>query len=206
MRTSGVVLIASAAILLSTACASTPPRVDMSESFRVLGRENDVRIDAQLQTNSFAATSFVSLVYEIENLGRSPIAFAVLEPTVDYLPDSRMITVGIGAEIPRDDALPKMVRIAPGERRAFTAGARLSVGAARVARFAPRYLQVKLHYLDEADPFQPYLDEATVDERLFRTWIDHIAAVVTNALPIRWEGSGRNDLPSASMRYATTMP
>ncbi|MGH9458860.1 MAG: hypothetical protein ACRD2J_14600 [Thermoanaerobaculia bacterium] len=200
MKASGIVPIAAAAILLTTACSTTTPQVDMSESLRVLGREGDVRIDAQLETNEFAPSSLVSLVYEIENLGDETIVFAEVHPAVEYLADQRMITVTIGAEIPREEALPKLRRILPGERRTFTAGARLSVSRATIERLAPRYLQVKLSYLDGAEPFEPYLEAAVprVDEALFRTWVDHIAAVFTNALPIHWRGSDRPAISASS--------
>lgn len=197
--------------LFTGACASTPPAVDMRESMRVLGRENDVRVHAQIFTNDVRPGALVAITYEIENLRPEPIVFAPVPPSVDYLASNRTITVTLGSEIPDGEALPKLIRIAAGEKVGFTTGARISVPPTprSALRNHPRYLQVRLSYLDGAEPFEPWLQaEAArgargMDDGLFRSWIDHVAAVVTNALPIRWSGSLPSEAGAASRSPAS---
>jgi hypothetical protein len=206
---SRVVCLALCATMLSMACASTStPSVDPSESFRVVGRENDVRIDAQLHTRQIGPSSPVSLVYEVRNLSSHPIMFAPIEPTVAYHADSRTITVGLGAEIPVVEALPAMVSLAPGETRSFTAGAALKLAVPNAIRSAhPRFIQVRFNYLRDPAGIEGWIDSSTVasepGEGLFRTWVEHIASVVTNALPIRWGGRDQTGMPAvdASRRF-----
>lgn len=204
-----IVLLACCATILSMACATThTPSVDHSDSFRVVGRENDVRIDAQLHTRQVGPTSPVSIVYQVRNLSSHPIMFAPIEPTVAYHADSRTITVGLGAEIPIVEALPAMVSIAPGESRSFTAGAGLKFAVPDAVRSAhPRFIQVRFNYLRDPAGIEGWIDSSAVasepSEGLFRTWVEHIAAVVTNALPIRWGGRDRAGMPAidASRRF-----
>lgn len=204
MKSFGILLVAAA--LLTTACSSTSTAsVDKSESFRFLGREDDIRIDAQITSGDLGPASNVSLVYEVHNLGSDWIVFAPLDPTVGYESATQTITLGLGAEIPLENALPRLVRIEPGQTRTFTAGAHLSVplaSRAHRAHMQPRYLRVKVHYLDGAEELVPWLEAATAgppdEEKLFRSWVDHIGAVVTNALPIHWgPNSAGSRLPSA---------
>lgn len=196
-----VVILALCATILSMACASTStPSIDRSDSFRVVGRENDVRVDAQLFTRQIGPSSPVSLVYEVKNLSSHPILFAPIEPTVAYHADSRTITVGLGAEIPVAEALPAMISLAPGESRSFTAGAALKLAVPTAFRSAhPRFIQVRLNYLRDLAGIEGWIDSSAAasepSEGLFRTWVEHIAAVVTNALPIRWGGRDQPGMP-----------
>jgi hypothetical protein len=211
MNFSATVSVALAATLLAAACASTPQTVSTlptdasaDKSLRVLGRDNDVRIEARVLTNVIRQAGTVSIAYDVENFRNEPIVFAALDPTVDYEASSRTLTLGLGSEIPVEAAFPRLVLIAPGERKTFTAGARISVPVGSTVRSGPRYLQVRFNYLDGAGPFEPLIASGAVaeadEEGLFRSWIDHIAAVVTNALPIRWGGAARSPMGSASER------
>ncbi|HEY0592161.1 MAG TPA: hypothetical protein VGE86_03735 [Thermoanaerobaculia bacterium] len=210
--------VAFAAALLMAACSTsqssvstTPTDASVDKSFRVLGRDNDVRIEAKVLTNEFRQAANVAITYEIENFRKEAIAFAPLAPTVDYEPGSRTLTVGLGSEIPVEEAFPRLVRILPGERRTFSTGARLTVPPpATSSRFGPRYLQLRFNYLDGTEPFEPMIangGHATGDqEGLFRNWLDHIAAVVTNALPIRWGAGGDGSMASAAERSPVALP
>ena len=198
MKSSGLLPTACAAVLLTVSCASSAPTVDPESSLRVVGTENDVRIDAQILSNSIGPSSLVTFVYEIRNLREDPIIFAEVDPSVEYVPSTATFTVGLGAEIPLDGALTKMTRIESGESRVFKVAARVAIPPA-AARFArPRFLQVRLNYLDFVEPFEPYIEApAAADEILFASWISHMAAIVTNALPIRW---GATPIVSAAER------
>lgn len=202
-----VVILAFCATMMSMACATTStPSIDPSDSFRVVGRENDIRVDAQLHTRQIGPSSPVSLVYQVKNLSSHPIMFAPIEPTVAYHADSRTITVGLGAEIPVVEALPAMISLAPGESRSFTAGAALKLAVPNALR-NPRFIQVRFNYLRDPAGIEGLIDSSVVasepSEGLFRTWVEHIAAVVTNALPIRWGGRDRTGAPAvdASRRF-----
>lgn len=194
--------VALAATLFSVACATnSAPSIDPSNSFRVLGRENDVRIDAQLITRQIGRGSSVSLVYEVTNLSSQAIMFAPIEPTVAYHADSRTITVGLGAEIPAVEALPSMVSLAPGRSRSFTTGAALTFSVPQTLRSAhPRFIQVRFSYLRDPSGIEGWIEPgelaAEASEGLFHTWVDHIAAIVTNALPIRWGERDSRGTPS----------
>lgn len=205
--------VAFAAALLMAACSTsqssvstTPTDSSVDKSFRVLGRDNDVRIEAQVLTNEIRQAALVAITYEIENFRSQPIAFVPLDPTVDYEPGSRTLTVGLGSEIPVEEALPRLVRILPGERKTFSTGARISVPSASTTRFGPRFLQLRLNYLDGTEVFEPLIASGDHDG-LFRSWLDHIAAVVTNALPIRWGGGDRTmAATSAAERMPVALP
>lgn len=209
--------VAFAAALLTAACSTgqssvstTPTDASVDKSFRVLGRDNDVRIEAKVLTNEIRQAATVAITYEIENLRNEAIAFAPLDPTVDYEPGSRTLTVGLGSEIPVEEAFPRLVRILPGERKTFSTGARINVPSASATRFGPRYLQLRFNYLDGTEPFEPLITNgghATDDqEGLFRNWLDHIAAVVTNALPIRWGAGADRAMVSAADRAPVALP
>lgn len=194
------IFVALCAAVFLAACASTStPTVDLDDSFRVLGRENDVRIDAQLFTREIGPSSPVGLVYEVKNFSSEPILFAPIDPSVEYHPDSRTITVGLGAEIPVAEALPAMVAIRPGESRSFTTGAAVTMPVARglTGLEQPRFIQVRVNYLRGTERIDDLVEAETpqLSEGLFRSWVDHIAAVVTNALPIRWGASRRGAAP-----------
>ncbi len=216
MSVSGKFYVALAATLLAAACGSTqssiatsPTDASVDKSLRVLGRDNDVRIEAQVLTNEVRQAGTISIAYEIENFRSEPIAFIPGQPTVDYEPGSRTLTVGLGSEIPAEDVLPRLIRIAPGERMTFTTGAHIAVPGGSTMRSGPRFLQVRLSYLDGTAAIEPLIANrgasATDQEGLFRSWLDHIAAVVTNALPIRW-GPGERTMMSAADRAPARIP
>jgi len=178
--------------LLLASCASSG--VDMEQPERVLGREDNVRIDAQFVAQSYAQGSNVSIVYEIENLRDSSIAFANMSPETSYESETGTFTVTVGSEVPGNQTIPRLVEIKPGERTKFTSGSRLVVPVAREGvRSAPREIRLKLVYLNSVEPFRELIgipevavaDKALAD-RLFPLWIEHSGTVTTNAAPIVW--------------------
>jgi len=196
----------AALFLLSTlfllAC-STSSQVDLKEPKRVLGLENDVRIDAQLSADRMAPNSLVGVTYEIENLRNEPIALADLIPEITYENDSRTITINLGAEVPGNQIVPRLVRISSGEKKSFTTSARMNlVMPATAGPFVayPQLLRLKVNFLGNVQPFEKLIDiperaisDAKLADSMFATWIENNEAVVTNAIPIRWgatEGFG----------------
>lgn len=200
------------AALFLAGCATTT-HVDPKEPKRVLGLENDVRIDAQLSADRMAPNSLVGVTYEIENLRNEPIALADLVPEITYENDSRTITINIGAEVPGNQIVPRLVRISSGEKKSFTTSARMNlVMPASAGPFVsyPQLLRLKVNFLGNVKPFEKLIDipeRAIVDAKLadsmFATWIENNEAVVTNAIPIRWgasEGFGEPPPPESGRR------
>jgi len=80
-------LFAVAVILAVSARAA---HVDMKDPRRALGREDDIRVDAQLVQDSVANNSPLNVTYQIENLTASPIAIADRVASLSYDEDSLM--------------------------------------------------------------------------------------------------------------------
>ena len=177
-------------------CASVD-KVDLTEPKRVLGSENNVRVDAQIFAEKISPNALVRVTYEIENQRPNPIAIADIVPEVDYDGETRMITVSLGSEVPGNELLPRLIKITPGERKAFTTGARMNLflpGSGPLLA-TPRYLQLKVNFLGETQPFQKLIDisekaifDPKLADSLFPTWVENNEAVTTNAIPIQWSG------------------
>jgi len=187
--------VLTAAVVLSASCSSSS-QVDLNESKRFLGRDNDVRVDAQLFTDQIDSASFVRVVYEVENFRPTAIALADANTETDYDPATQTITLNIGCEIPNDAVVPHLTKVESGARKGFTVGAKMNVlvpTAPGPFTNLPRYLRVKLHFLGEVEPFETLLaipDRGVRDpqlaDQLFPVWIESKETVVTNTLPIRW--------------------
>lgn len=161
----------------------------------MLGREENVRVDAQVFSDRLSSSSTVRVIYEIFNERPVPIALAELNPDASYDPETREITVTLGTEVPGNEFLPRLVKIAPGEKKAFTVGVRMPIVQSSFTPLAavPRFLRVKLHFLGEVAPFETLIgipERAIHDRRLadqlFTTWVESTESVVTNAIPIEW--------------------
>jgi hypothetical protein len=178
--------------LLLTSCATRG--VDMGEPERVLGKEDDVRVDAQFVAQSYSQGSNVSILYEIENLRAASIAFANLNPEMSYETETGIFTVTVGSEVPGNQMLPRLIEIKPGERVKLTAGSRLIVPVSREGQFAPpREIRLKLVYLNSVEPFRELIgipevavQNKALADRLFPVWIEHTGTVTTNTAPIIW--------------------
>jgi hypothetical protein len=181
-------------IPLAIGCGSTDLSSAPSE-VRLVGREADVRIDARLSTVDVAPGAKIGIRYEIENLRADPIAVADLIPEVFFDPDTGVITVLLGAEVPGNEFLPRLDVLHSGERRSFSTGANLNVGP--TVRAAPHSLRIRLVYLRDVGPFealvemtQKALHDPTLADALFLPWVDSVQFVQTNQVPIHWQGRG----------------
>jgi hypothetical protein len=192
-------------------CASTA--VNMAEPRRIVGTENSVRVDAQVSTDQVAPGSYIPITYEITNQRETAIAVAELLPETTYDPESHMFTVNIGSEVPGNEMLPRLVSIAPGEKKSFTAMARVIY--VRAPRQVDAQLgseaagfRLKVNFLGDTEPFRELIgikEVAVTDPKLadtlFPLWLDRNEVVYTNAIPMRWAARTR-DFGDASERRA----
>ena len=199
-------LFAVAVILAVSAQAA---HVDMKDPRRSLGREDDIRVDAQLFQDSVANNSPLNVTYQIQNLTSLPIAIADRIASVSYDDDSQTITLSIGAEIP-DANMPHLVVIAPGAKKTLTSGGVFTapVPSSRLAR-VPRFFQVQVNVLRDLTPFRDLIARQSAQTAgsiplpaaLFDKWLDSNDTIECNVIPVRWNaGGGPKDVPTAEQR------
>lgn len=199
-----------ATVLLLAACASTSTTptttpatakkkasaVDQNEPRRVVGTENNVRIDAEVFGDQLAQSITLPIRYDITNNREAAIAIADLIPEVNYDEDARTVTISIGSEVPGEQLLPRLIKIAPGEKKSFSAVARVNLllPTGTPASHIPRQLQLKLNFLDDTAQFERLiamtekgLNDPKLADELFPKWLERNETVYTNALPMRWQ-------------------
>jgi len=190
--TSKTAILALAASTLLTTAAANASGIDMNDPRRALGRENDVRIDAQLVQDTVTPGTAIAVTYQIQNFSASPVAVADKLTDASYDEDARTITIGIGSEVPGDGSLPHLVIVAPGEKKVLrTAVTPVFSAAAMRTSFAasPRYVQMKVTILRNLAPFQPLLQSqsrARLSDDLFNRWIEGSDTIFLNTLPVAW--------------------
>ena len=189
------VAVAALASLL-VGCASSSPTVDMKEPRRVVGTESDVRVDAEVYGDSITSGGSVAVKYAVTNLRSGMIAIADLLPETTYDPETQMVTVEIGTEVPGDQFLPRLILVKPGEKKSFATNARIMFISSQnpLNRSAiPRALRLKVNFLNETQPFVKLIDipeKAVHDPQLaadlFPKWVDRNESVITSSLPMHW--------------------
>jgi hypothetical protein len=176
--------------------AEKPAGVDMKEPRRMVGTENNVRIDAEIYGDSISQGASIAFKYDITNQRSSPILIADLLTQTTYDPDTRTVTIVVGSEIPGEEVLPRLLSIPSGARRSFSTGARINVqvnfGSPWVPK--PQALQIRVNFLGDPAPFLKLIDipERAVHDRqlaaeIFPKWVEGNETVTTNALPMRWQ-------------------
>lgn len=183
-------------VLTLAGCASTT--VNMAESRRIVGTENAVRVDAQVSADHVSPGSHVPITYEITNQRATAIAVAELVPETTYDPDSHMFTVSIGSEVPGNTMLPRLVTIDPGEKKSFSALARVIYvlpprNVNPQVASAPPGFRLKVNFLGDTEPFRELIgikevavSDAKLADELFPLWLERNEVVYTNAIPMRW--------------------
>lgn len=211
MRRPVVLLLPLLALLVVAGCASSAPVVDLNEPRRVLGTENDVRVDAQVWGDRLSQSSSVAFQYEVTNERPTSIAIAELLPNATYDPDTRAVTIDLGSEVPGEEFLPRLIVIGPGEKRSFKAIAHVNIllpqnRASSPMTAYPNALQIKLNFLNDPKPFEQLIgipERAVHDPKLaaelFPKWLERNEVLVTNTLPMRW-GADDSGLPNAAGR------
>lgn len=184
--------------LLFASCASigTNQPVNQTEIRRVVGTENDVRVDGEITGDMLQRSMTLPLKYDITN-GRSvPIAVADIVPNTTYDADTGTVSIEIGTEVPGNMFLPRLIAIAPGEKKTFATVARVNLmiptETVPTAR-KPSAIQLKIHFLGDTQTFSQLIgitekgvyDPKLADE-LFPKWVERNETVFTNTLPMRW--------------------
>lgn len=167
----------------------------MSEPRRIVGTENNVRVDAEFYTDRLGPNVNLPLKYDVTNQRDTTILIAELIPEATYDPETHMVTVGIGSEIPGEEFLPRLIAIRPGERKSFSTAAHVVIVSGPSSPWVkrPNALRLKLNFLSDPVPFEKLIgipERAVHDPelaaRLFPKWIEGNETVFTNSLPMRW--------------------
>lgn len=172
--------------------------VDMEEPRRIVGTESNVRVDAQIPTENLSYSQRLVIRYDITNMRPNPIAVADIVPEATFDPETRMVTIAIGSEVPGERLVPRLIAIAPGEKKSFTSSTQVTINLPPSAGYSPfarppNALRVKVNFLGDTEPFAKLLSmtEKAVDDRrladeLFPTWVQKNETVYTNVIPMRW--------------------
>jgi hypothetical protein len=177
-------------VLLPSALADS---INMDDPRRTVGREDNVRVDAQLVQDTVSPGSPIGITYQIENASSAPVAVADKVSDASYDSDSRTITVSLGSEVPSDGKMPHVVTVAPGEKKIFRTGVTPSLGAAasRSSLAPPRYVQIKVSILRNLAPFAQLIARQTgtaqaLPDDLYDRWFESNDTIYLNAVPVRF--------------------
>jgi hypothetical protein len=185
----------AAAALAAIALTANAATIDMDDPLRSVGRENDVRVDAQLLTDTVSPGSPVAITWQIQNFSDMSIGVATRVVDASYDEDSRTITLTVGSEVPEDGKMPAVVLVAPGEKKVFRAAATPAItpAATRPGGNAPRYVQVKVSILRDLAPFLTLIEQQTpaakpqtLSDALFEQWFESTDTIFLNTLPVQW--------------------
>ena len=194
-------------LALATLCltaAVNAATIDMDDPRRSLGREGDVRIDAQLARDTVSPGIPIAYTYQIQNFSTEPVAIANTVTDASYDEDTRTITLSVGSEVPPDGDLPQLTLIQPGEKKVFHAAGtpRVTANAMRSSFGAlPRYVQVRVAILRDVGPFLPLIEKQNghaknrLNDELFEKWFEANDSIFLNAVPIQYTRPG-SDEPS----------
>ena len=209
--------VPSLALLLAAACATAP--VNMKEPRRLVGTENDVRIDAEIIGDQLAPNARLPIKYDITNNRQTPIVVADLIPDTTYDAETQTITISLGAEVPGEQFLPRLLLIPAGEKKSFTANAAVKVimpGGPNPFMKFPNAMRLKLNFLSDPKPFVKLIDipehavhDPKLAAELFPKWVEGNESVYTNALPMRWSGAALMEdgsVPADAPRRRTRRP
>jgi hypothetical protein len=190
-------------LTLLYAAAASAAGIDMDDPRRALGREGDVRIDAQLLRDTVSPNSTIVVTYQVQNLSTAMLAIADKVADSSYDEETRTITVALGSEVPPDGSLPHMTVVRPGETKVLQSTARAAMTAAAMrASMAsvPRYVQVKVAVLRDVTPFAPLIDQQQakgarhrLSDELFDRWIESSDTIFLNAIPVRFTPGEMSD-------------
>jgi hypothetical protein len=208
MKSSKLFFALVGAIALIHAAAATAAGIDMADPRRALGREGDVRVDAQLIRETVTPGTPIGITYQIQNLSSSSVAVASKMTDASYDEESRTITLAIGSEVP-PETMPQMVIIAPGETKVFQTAATPTLKAAATQSTlasTPRFVQVKVAILRNLQPFAALIqhqDRRTkqrISDELFEKWFESNDTIFLNSIPVQYVPPAATDVESRGPR------
>lgn len=173
----------------------------MKEPRRLVATDNDVRVDLQVRGDTLGASTDVPIDYEVTNNRETPIAIAELVPDSTYDSDTQTVMITLGAEVPGEQLLPRLILIKPGERKGFSTAARVNVPITELVEQNPfhRYpngLRIRLNFLGDAKPFlklvgisERAVHDPALAAELFPKWVEQNESVITSVLPMHWIGT-----------------
>ena len=211
MKSSKLFLALVTSIVLMHAAAATAANIDMDDPRRALGREGDVRVDAQLIRDTVTPGTPIGITYQIQNFSGSTVAIASRVSDASYDEDTRTITLAVGAEVPPDGDMPQMIVIAPGEKKVLQAAATPALKAAATrSTFAatPRFVQVKVAILRNVQPFVALIQKQDgrtkqrLSDELFDQWFESNDTIFLNSVPVQYVPPQASDVESRSGRTA----
>jgi hypothetical protein len=207
MKSSAPLLLLSLVVFL-TSVAAQADSIDMDDPRRALGREDDVRVDAQLVSDTVAAGVPIGVTFQIQNLTKVAIAIADKVASASYDSETRTITLVVGSEVPQEN-MPHVIVIAPNEKRILRASATPALNAAAMRAGlggTPRYVQVKVSILRNLTPFQTLIDRQAqgpqrLSDELFEVWFESNDTILLNSVPVMFK-NGKNgwDAENAASR------
>lgn len=203
MKSSKLFFLLLFAITVIHAAAASAASIDMDDPRRSLGREGNVRVDAQLLRETISPGTPIGVTYQIQNLSSSSVAVADKVTDASYDADTRTITIGVGSEVPPDGNMPHMIVIAPGEKKVIsTVALPLLPAEASRASFAmvPRYVQVKVAILRDVRPYAQLIEQQNgrtrvrLSDELFEQWFESNDTIFLNSVPVRFEAAPPTDV------------
>ncbi len=214
MKSSRVFFLIFATVSLFEVAAAQAARVDMNDLRRAVGREDDVRIDAELTQETVASGSPVAVTYQVENLSKDPIAIAEKECDVTFDADDQAVVVSIGLDVPKNGVMPKLVVLQPNEKKTFTAGGVVHVQAPATNNPfipVPRYVQIEVNVLRGLSSFNALIERqvhgtapVALDDAHFEQWLESNDTILLNQIPVQYSANPKNGVTDASQRsYAS---
>ena len=202
-------------VVVVSGCATTQKTVDMTEARRVVGTENEVRIDAEVYGDKLSTSTTLPIKYDITNNRSQPILIADMIPDATYDQETQTVTITIGTEVPGQALLPRLIAIGSGEKKTFNTAAHVSIAASTsVSPWIrhPSAVRIRVNFLSDPAPFQQLIaiKETAIANKeladaLFPKWIEDNETVTTNTLPMHWTG-GRMDAFNAGNPGAPNTP
>ena len=200
-------------LALAAACASaSKPINESTEPRRAVGTESGVRLDVEIYSELLTTNSSIPIKYEITNHRDKTILVADLVPQGAYDADTQTVTVNLGTEIPGENFLPRLIPIRPEERRSFSTAAHVVIAANPGTPWTPHPngVRIRLNFLENTTVFTPLVDipekavhDPKLADALFQKWVENNETVMTNILPMRWQGGaaiGDRDMPTPPTR------
>lgn len=174
-------------------------RVDFNDPRRALGRQDDIRVDAELGQDTLAPNAPITVTYQIANLSKSTVAIADKVTDASFDPDTLTVTLSLGAEVPPGPNMPHLVLISPGQKRVLTAGALLHITVPNIRTpfvAVPRYVQIKVNVLRDVAPLAKLVKRQAKSDLpvplpndMFDRWVNNSSSIFLNTLPVYWNGA-----------------